>query len=85
MTRGCRLSEDLRQTLVYMYRTSSIPEIVKHTGCKKRTIQRILLQHRTRYGYARVGITRERPGRRRILTQIDIRVRSLLYSLSVSS
>jgi hypothetical protein len=67
MTRGRQLTEDLRRTLVYMYRTCSIPDTVKYTGCKKRTIQRILLQHRTHSVYPRFGNTRERPGKRRVL------------------
>lgn len=84
MTHGHRLSEDLHRTLVYMYRTCPIPDIVKYTGCKKCTIQQILLQHRTRSQavYPHFRNTWERPGRRQILTQIDIQVCFSSYTLS---
>lgn len=76
MTRGKRLSDDLRKSLVYMFRSCSLDEIVAYTGCKKRTVQRVLQQHRT----MQARPIRELRGRKRILTRTDVRV-STLWSL----
>jgi len=54
MTCGCQLSGDLRQTIVFTYHSCSTPDIMhnqvhRDPGCKKHTIQQILLQHRMLY------------------------------------
>ncbi|KAF8067598.1 hypothetical protein FPV67DRAFT_1416013 [Lyophyllum atratum] len=72
MTRGHRLSKDLRQAIIHMYRTCSIDDIIKYTRCKKRTIQRILHQHRTRSVTGLRYSAQEMRGRKRVLTGLDI-------------
>ena len=76
MTRGKRLSGDLRKSLVYMFRSCSLEKIVAYTGCKKRTVQRVLQQHRTMPAWP----IRELWGRKRVLIRTDVRV-STLWSL----
>ncbi|KAJ3924794.1 MAG: hypothetical protein NXY57DRAFT_907768 [Lentinula lateritia] len=73
MTRGHRLSDDLRKTIVYLRKTcSTLNEISQKSNCKKRTIQRILAEHRKTNGPGH-ELTAELRGRKRILSFEDLR------------
>jgi hypothetical protein len=73
MTRGHRISEDLRQVVVRMRRALPIHEIMRYTGVTRRTIERILSTYQSG-GRGALGLVKPKAGRNRILTDADFKV-----------
>ena len=77
MARGKALSQDLRWVIVRMRRALTITEIMRYTGLKCRTIERVLSVHRNTGGvWPRSHGRRSMAGRNRILSDDDIAVSS---------
>lgn len=74
MTRGRPLSDDFRGAILNMARTLDVPSIVKYTGCKKRTIHRVLEDYRKKGTILRKHMTKELRGAKRSLTNADVQV-----------
>jgi len=73
MTRGHALSDDLRGAILNMAHSLDVDNICKYTGCKKRTVQRILEDYRKKGSVIREHMRQETRGAKRRLTTGDIR------------
>jgi predicted DNA-binding transcriptional regulator len=74
MTRGKAMSDDLRGVLLNMARTMDISEICRHTGCKKRTVERVMEDYCKKGTVMREHLRLEMRGAKRSMTTGDIRV-----------
>jgi len=77
MVRGLPLSDDLRGVILYMVNIFDVETIVKYTGCKKRTVERVLADYRNNGTILRhhLQVAQELRGTKRSLTTTDVRVR----------
>ncbi|GAW01438.1 Homeodomain-like partial [Lentinula edodes] len=74
MTRGKPLSKDLRHTIINLRRNCvSLDEIVTKSACKRRTLQRILSQHRKRI-QGTLLLTTDLRGRKRKISIEDMKL-----------
>ncbi|KAJ7601842.1 Homeodomain-like protein [Mycena rosella] len=73
MVRGKPLSDDLRGAILNMARNFDLHEICHHTGCKKRTVQRVLEDYRKKGTVMREHLRLEMRGAKRIMSPGDIR------------
>jgi Homeodomain-like domain len=76
-----RISDDLRWAIVRMRRALPIQEIMRFTGIKRRTIERILSEHR-RLG-AFIRDQHFRAGRKRIINDADDAVSEIFSVYSI--
>lgn len=76
MPRGKPLSDDLRGVIINMGMSQDIPNIVKLTGVKRRTIERIFADYRNKGTVMRGHMYKELRGRKHSLTVADTKVRS---------
>jgi hypothetical protein len=74
MTRRKPLSDDLWGVILNMGMSQSISNIVKLTGLKKRTIERIFANYRNKGTVMREHMYQELRGRKRSLTVRDTKV-----------
>jgi hypothetical protein len=82
MTRGKALSRDLRWVIVRMHRALTVAEIMRYTGLKRRTIERVLSVHRNTGGvWPQSHGRRSMAGRNRILSDDEIAVSSFTIPL----
>jgi len=78
MARGKALSDDLRDVLLHMAQSLDVNTITKYTGCKRRTIERILSDFRKMGSVARRHLRKgSLQGRRRTMKGQDVQVRPL--------
>jgi CRP-like cAMP-binding protein len=75
MTRGKSLSDDLREVIINMACSLDIRNIINYTGCKRRTIERILSDYRQKGTVIRKNLTGNLRGRKRSLRARDAHVR----------
>ncbi|KAJ7275604.1 hypothetical protein C8J57DRAFT_1714203 [Mycena rebaudengoi] len=74
MARGKALSNDLRGTILNMALNLDIPTICCYTGCKTRTaMERILEDYRKKGTVMREHLWQEMRGRKRKMTNRDMR------------
>ncbi|KAJ7735283.1 hypothetical protein DFH07DRAFT_780074 [Mycena maculata] len=73
MTRGKSMSDDLRGAILNMARTLDIHQICHYTGCKTRTVQRILEDYRKKGSVMREHLRLEMRGAKRSMSGGDIR------------
>ena len=75
MARGKALSDDLRDVLLHMAQCLDINTITCYTGCKRRTIERILSDYRKRGSVARQHLRKDTlRGNRRAMKDQDVQV-----------
>jgi transposase len=74
MTRGRALSNDLRGAIVNMAWSLDIDSIVQYTGCKRRTVERILSDYRKNGTTTRICLSKELRGAKRALRSADVEV-----------
>lgn len=74
MVRGRPLSDDLRAAIVHMAHSLDIDSIVHFSGCKKRTVQRVLAEFRDTGTSTRSRLRRQLCGPKRVLTRADVGV-----------
>ena len=80
MTRGRPLSNDLRRAIVNMAQSLDIDSIIQYTGCKRRSIERILSDYHKKGTTARICHSKELRGAKRALKSADVRVCLLFHS-----
>ncbi|KAH7924314.1 hypothetical protein BV22DRAFT_1196045 [Leucogyrophana mollusca] len=73
MARGKALSDDLRGAILNMARLWDIDNIVEFTGCRRRTVERILADYRRKGTVAREHLAADLRGLKRSLTVQDVR------------
>ncbi|KAJ7246392.1 hypothetical protein C8J57DRAFT_1724803 [Mycena rebaudengoi] len=73
MACGKALSDDLRGTILNMALNLDIPTICRYTGCKTRTVERILEDYRKRGTVMQEHLQQEMRGRKRKMTNRDMR------------
>ncbi|KAJ6456076.1 Homeodomain-like protein [Mycena sanguinolenta] len=73
MARGKVMSDDLRGAILNMARTLDIANICHYTGCKTRTVQRILEDYRMKGTVMREHLKLEMRGAKRGMSSSDIR------------
>ncbi|KAJ7163771.1 hypothetical protein C8R46DRAFT_1101532 [Mycena filopes] len=73
MTRGKALSDDLRGVLLNMARSMDIPAICRQTGCKRRTVERVMEDYRKKGTVMREHLRLEMRGAKRSMATADIR------------
>ncbi|KAJ7145426.1 Homeodomain-like protein [Mycena crocata] len=73
MARGKVLSDDLRGAVTNMARSLDVYQICHYTGCKKRTVQRVLADYRTKGTVMREHLRMEMRGAKRSMSLADIR------------
>lgn len=78
MVRGKPLSDDLRGAILNMALTLDIPTICRYSGCKKRTVERVLEDYRKKGTVMREHLRQETRGRKRKMTHRDIGVRATM-------
>jgi len=84
MARGKALSDDLRDVLLHMAQSLDINTITHYTGCKRRTVERILSDFRRTGSVSRQHLRLDPlQGRRRAVKDQDVQVS--LYSLVFNS
>ncbi|KAJ7643280.1 hypothetical protein B0H17DRAFT_834714, partial [Mycena rosella] len=72
MVRGKPLSNDLRGVILNMALSLDVPGICKYTGCKTRTVQRVLEDYRKKGTVMREHLRQEMRGAKRKMTNRDI-------------
>ncbi|KAK7054183.1 hypothetical protein R3P38DRAFT_1486142 [Favolaschia claudopus] len=72
MTRGKSLSDDLRGAIFNMALTLDVPQICRYTGCKTRTVQRVLQDYRRKGTVMREHLQQEMRGAKRAMTCGDV-------------
>jgi hypothetical protein len=80
MTRGKAMSDDLRGVLLNMARTMGIDEICHKTGCKKRTVERVMEDYRKKGTVMREHLRLEMRGAKRSMTAGDVNVCPTLHT-----
>jgi DNA-binding IclR family transcriptional regulator len=76
MACGKALSDDLRGVILYMAQQMDIASIVRYTGQKKRTVERVLSDFRHKGIVTRQHMATELRGTKRSLTAMESRVSS---------
>jgi 5S rRNA maturation endonuclease (ribonuclease M5) len=82
MTRGKPLSDDLRGVIINMGMSLDLKNILRLTGLRRRTVERIFMDYRNKGTVLREHMYQELRGRKHSLTSRDTKVGGSLLSNS---